>query len=104
MTEEAKNTVRIYAAHGRSEELGAYLASIVERLPSIPGCMSSVLNRDALDHDLWTIDVCWQSCQAMNAHFAQPSNEGLNGLLSNRFVRHVAFDSDSERCNLPGAR
>jgi len=104
MTQEvASNTVRIYAAHGRSEELGDYLATVVERLPTLPGCIASGLNRDEHDADLWIIDVHWDSCQAMSEHFAKPSNEGLNGLLSNCFARQVAFDSDVERCNLPGA-
>lgn len=104
MTEQASNTVRIYAAHGRSQELGNYLTTIVKRLPTLPGCVHSELTRDNADPDLWIIEVRWASCQAMAEHFAQPSNEGLNGLLSNRFVRQVAFDSDAERCNLPGTR
>jgi quinol monooxygenase YgiN len=104
MTQEvASNTVRIYAAHGRSQELGDYLATIVKRLPTLPGCLSSELHHDAQDNDLWIIDVRWASCKAMSEHFAQPSNEGLNGLLNNCFVRQVAFDSDIDRCNLPGA-
>jgi len=101
--EEASNTVKIYAAHGRSDELGDYLATVVKRLPTLPGCLSSVLNRDSQDNDLWIIDVRWASCQAMSDHFSRPSNEGLNGLLNNCFVRQVAFDSDIERCFLPGA-
>lgn len=104
MTEEASNTVRIHAAHGRSDELGEYLASIVRTLPALPGCVTSVLNRDEADSDVWVIDVRWDSCQAMSEHFAQPSNAGLNGLLSNSLVRHVAFESDIERCNLPSSR
>lgn len=104
MTDEASNTVRIHAAHGRSDELGEYLASIVRNLPSLPGCLNSTLNRDESDNDVWVVDVLWDSCQAMTEHFAQPSNEGLNGLLNNSLVRHVAFESDIERCNLPEAR
>lgn len=104
MTQEvASNTVKIYAAHGRSKELGEYLATVVERLPDLPGCLSSGLTHDAQDADLWIIDVHWSSCKAMSEHFAKPSNEGLNGLLNNCFVRRVAFDSDTERCDLPGA-
>ncbi|MFY1663514.1 hypothetical protein [Pseudomonas sp. Pseu.R1] len=87
MTQEvASNTVKIYAAHGRST-----------------ACLSSGLTHDAQDADLWIIDVHWSSCKAMSEHFAKPSNEGLNGLLNNCFVRRVAFDSDTERCDLPGA-
>jgi quinol monooxygenase YgiN len=104
MTQHANNTVRIHAAHGRSEELGEYLATVVKNLPNLPGCQSSVLNRDKDDSDLWIIDVRWESCQAMGEHFSQPSNEVLNGLLNNLFIRHIDFQSDSERCNLPGAR
>jgi hypothetical protein len=40
----------------------------------------------------------------MGEHFSQPSNEVLNGLLNNLFIRHIDFQSDSERCNLPGNR
>lgn len=104
MIEEASNTVRIHAAHGRSDELGEYLASIVRTLPSLPGCVTSTVTRDDADSDVWIIDVRWESCQAMSDHFAQPSNEGLTGLLTNSLVRHVAFDSDIERCNLPSPR
>ena len=101
MTQQTRSTVRIHAAYGRTEELHLYLHSIVERLPQIPGCLASTLKRDEHDSDLWIIDVNWESCAAMSAHFAQPNNEGLNGLLSKQFVRQVAFDSDIERCNLP---
>jgi quinol monooxygenase YgiN len=101
---ETRNTVRIYAAHGRSDELGEYLAGVVKNLPSVSGCVSSTLDCDAADKDLWIIDVLWPSCEVMAAHFARPSNEGLNGLLSNCFVRQVAFDSDAEHCNFPTGR
>ncbi|MFJ5296224.1 putative quinol monooxygenase [Pseudomonas sp. NPDC088368] len=104
MTLETCNTVRIHAAHGRSQELGEYLAGVVKNLPSVSGCLSSTLNRDEADQDLWIIDVRWPSCEVMAAHFAKPSNEGLNGLLSNCFVRQVAFESDAEHCNFPTSR
>jgi quinol monooxygenase YgiN len=104
MTLETRNTVRIHAAHGRFEELGVYLAGVVEHLPAVSGCLSSTLSRDAHDNDVWVIDVRWPSCETMAAHFAKPSNEGLNGLLSNRFVRQVSFDSDAEHCNFPTGR
>ncbi|SEQ23967.1 Antibiotic biosynthesis monooxygenase [Pseudomonas sp. NFACC02] len=99
--QEASNTVRIHAAHGRSRELGEYLNTVVSNLLRLPGCQHSSLSQDATDNDVWVISVQWVSCQAMAEHFAQPSNENLNGLLSNRFVRQVTFESDIERCSLP---
>jgi quinol monooxygenase YgiN len=103
-SQEARNTVRIFAAHGRSQELGAYLTTVVSNLLRLPGCQHSALSQDATDSDVWVISVQWESCQAMAEHFAKPSNENLNGLLTNRFVRQVAFESDIDRCSLPGAR
>ena len=102
--QEASNTVRIYAAHGRSQELGEYLKTVVGNLQRLPGCQHSALSQDETDSDVWVISVQWKSCQAMSEHFAKPSNENLNGLLTNRFVRQVAFESDIVRCSLPGTR
>lgn len=102
--QEASNTVRIYAAHGRSQELGEYLRTVVSSLERLPGCQHSALSQDENDSDVWVIRVQWTSCQAMSEHFAKPSNENLNGLLTNRFVRQVAFESDIEHCSLTGAR
>jgi quinol monooxygenase YgiN len=102
--QEASNTIRIYAAHGRSQELGEYLTTVVNSLLTLPGCQHSSLKRDETENDLWVISVRWESCQAMAEHFAKPNNENLNGLLTNRFVRQVAFESDIERCSLTGSR
>ncbi|WP_460044348.1 putative quinol monooxygenase [Pseudomonas sp. S2_H01] len=102
--QEASNTVRIHAAHGRSQELGEYLQTVVSNLQRLPGCQQSALSQDENDSNVWVISVQWESCQAMAEHFAKPSNENLNGLLINQFVRQVAFESDIERCSLPGTR
>jgi quinol monooxygenase YgiN len=95
MTQQAHNSVRIHAAHGRSEELGAYLANVVATLKTLPGCVSAASARDASDQNLWTVSVCWQSLDAQAAHFAKPAHEGLNGLLSNHFVSSVTFHSNT---------
>ncbi|MFJ3485184.1 hypothetical protein ACIPL1_17605 [Pseudomonas sp. NPDC090202] len=99
---QVSNTVRVYAAPGRSEELGKYLVGMVEKLPSLPGVVHSELRHDEKDGS-WVLEVLWDSCKSMADHFAQPSNERLNGLLNSQLIRQVAFDSDIDRCNLPGA-
>jgi len=90
---EAINTVQIHGIQGQSDAIGELLASKVDVLRGLSGCLSYTVTRSHFSTDLWIVSGHWESRSAMEAHFNHSALQDFIALLTCSTIKSIDFNS-----------
>ncbi len=97
----------IRSRRGRSDELGAQLATLLEPAQVAPGCLHCAVQRDSGDADRWLVHAVWSSREALMSYLGSPQAQMFSSIIETCIARELelrtlegtlAAQEAAERC------